>query len=103
MGGTLRLSAQAERDLEEIVRHIARNNPAAAERFGLALLSRAESLTRTPNLGIRVRGWPGVRALLHRSYYVVYRSAARAEVIEVIRFWHSARDLGAVRPTDFDV
>jgi len=102
MGWTLRLSAQAERDLEEIVRHIARDDSAAAERFGLALFARAESLTRSPHLGIGVRGWPGVRALLLRNYYVVYRSAEPAEVIEVIRFWHAARDLGSVRSKEFD-
>lgn len=103
MGGALRLSAQAERDLKVIVRYIARDDRPAAGRFGLAFLARAESLTSTPNLGIRVRGWPGVRALLHRNYYVVYRCTSQDDGIEIIRFWHSARDLGAARPTDFDV
>lgn len=102
MGWTLRLSAQAERDLQEIFRHIARDDPSAAERFGLALLARAESLTRSPHLGIRLRGWPGVRALLRRNNYVVYRRVDPVERIEVVRFWHAARDLGAVRAKEFD-
>ena len=38
----LRITAQAARDLQEIVAYIARDNPAAAERFGLALVEKAE-------------------------------------------------------------
>jgi len=102
MGWTLRLTAQAGRDLEEIVRHIALDDAAAAERFGLALITRAESLTQEPKLGIRIQGWRDVRALLHRNYYIVYRGDAQAGSVEVIRFWHAARDLGAVRTKDFE-
>ena len=38
----LRLTSQAARDLREIVAYIARDNPVAAERFGLALVEKAE-------------------------------------------------------------
>ena len=38
----LRLTSQAARDLREIVEYIARDNPAAAERFGLTLVEKAE-------------------------------------------------------------
>jgi hypothetical protein len=37
-------SARGRNDLEQIVKHIARDNPAAAERFGLKLVEQAESL-----------------------------------------------------------
>jgi plasmid stabilization system protein ParE len=37
----LRITAQAARDLQEIVAYIARDNPAAAERFGLALVEKS--------------------------------------------------------------
>ena len=42
----LRLTSQAARDLREIVAYIARDNPAAAERFGLALVEKAELLKK---------------------------------------------------------
>lgn len=48
----LRLSAQADRDLREIVEFIARDNPAPAERVGLALLERAELLKTFPAEGV---------------------------------------------------
>ena len=38
----LQITSQAARDLQEIVAYIARDNPAAAERFGLALVEKAE-------------------------------------------------------------
>jgi toxin ParE1/3/4 len=49
----LRITAQAARDLQEIVAYIARDNPAAAERFGLALVEKAELLKTFPLLGKR--------------------------------------------------
>lgn len=32
----------------------------------------------------------------------MYRGDAQAGIVEVIRFWHAARDLGAVRTKDFE-
>ena len=52
----LRITAQADRDLQEIVAYIARDNPAAAERFGLALVEKAELLKKFPLLGKKVKG-----------------------------------------------
>ena len=52
----LRLTSQAARDLREIVAYIARHNPAAAERFGLALVEKAELLKKFPLLGKKVKG-----------------------------------------------
>lgn len=102
MGRPVVLTRQAERDLNEIVSFIAHDDPAAAERFGLALLARAESLGLQPRLGTPVRGWKGVRALLHRRYYIVYLYASGTAKIEVLRFWHSARDLKKTRLLDED-
>jgi toxin ParE1/3/4 len=52
----LRITSQAARDLQEIVTYIARDNPAAAERFGLALVEKAELLKTFPMLGKKVKG-----------------------------------------------
>ncbi|HEY2341827.1 MAG TPA: type II toxin-antitoxin system RelE/ParE family toxin [Chthoniobacteraceae bacterium] len=97
MGWPVILTEQSRRDLEEIVRYIAHDDPSAAERLGLALVARAESLGKQPKIGIAVRGWERIRALLHGRYYVVYRCDEIARRIEVLRFWHSARDLGALK------
>jgi plasmid stabilization system protein ParE len=97
MGRIVVLALQAQRDLEGIVRYIGRDNPVAAERFGLALHAQAQSLSELPELGPKVRGWTHVRALLHGAYYIVYRCEPSADRIEVLRFWHPARDLGRLR------
>ena len=97
MGRPVVLAGQARRDLEEIVRYIARDNPAAAEKCGRALHAQAQSLGESPGLGPKVRGWEHIRALLCGAYYIVYRCHPDARRIEVLRFWHSARDLTKVR------
>jgi plasmid stabilization system protein ParE len=60
----LRLTSQAARDLQEIVSYIARDNPAAAERFGLALVEKAELLKTFPMLGKKVTGTKEDRVLV---------------------------------------
>jgi len=97
MGRPVVLTRQAYRDLEEIVRFIARDNPAAAEKCGRALHAQAQSLGISPGIGPKVRGWEHIRALLHGAYYIVYRCHPEAQRIEVLRFWHSARDLTKLR------
>jgi plasmid stabilization system protein ParE len=44
-------SNRSRGDLEKIVEYIARDNPTAAERFGLLLLTQAELLASTPEMG----------------------------------------------------
>jgi plasmid stabilization system protein ParE len=91
------LTRRAEKDLAGIVRYIARDNPTAAEAMGRALLSRLESLRRQPAIGIAVKNRKNIRALLHRKYYIVYHYDESAAQLQVLRFWHSARDLGLLR------
>ncbi len=91
------LTKRAEEDLADIVRYIARDNPAAAEEMGRGRLFRLESLSRQPAIGIPVRNRKNIRALLHRKYYIVYHHDVTAAQIRVLRFWHSARDLGLLR------
>ena len=44
-------SARSRIDLQKIVEYIARDNSAAAERFGSLLITQAESLANTPEMG----------------------------------------------------
>jgi plasmid stabilization system protein ParE len=83
----------ANEDLAGLVRYIARDNPAAAERFGLALLEKLKLLHEHPLLGrvVPERGEPNLREIIHQPYRIVYRVREREQVVEVLRFWHGAR------------
>jgi toxin ParE1/3/4 len=87
----LRITSQAARDLQEIVAYIARDNPAAAERFGLALVEKAELLKTFPMLGRKVKGTEEDRVLVEDPVLIFYRPHTSAGVIVIKRFWHGAR------------
>jgi plasmid stabilization system protein ParE len=54
-------SARTRTDLEQIVSYIAREDPAAAERFGLKLIDQAESLADSPQMGPKLPQKPDAR------------------------------------------
>jgi len=85
-------SRPALRDLGEIARYIAKDNPAAAERVGLQLLALSESLTTMPRRGRELKGRSGVRQLVHKSYLISYRIKESDQCVYILRFWHSKRD-----------
>jgi toxin ParE1/3/4 len=87
----LRLTSQAARDLREIVAYIARDNPAAAERFGFALVEKAELLKKFPLLGKKVKGTEKDRVLVEDPILIFYQPDNAAGVIVIKRFWHGAR------------
>jgi plasmid stabilization system protein ParE len=87
----LRLTSQAARDLREIVAYIARDNPVAAERFGLALVEKAELLQKFPLLGKKVQGTENDRVLVEDPILIFYQPDNAAGVIVIKRFWHGAR------------
>jgi plasmid stabilization system protein ParE len=87
----LRLTSQAARDLREIVAYIARDNPVAAERFGLALVEKVELLKKFPLLGKKVQGTENDRVLVEDPILIFYQPDNAAGVIVIKRFWHGAR------------
>ena len=87
----LRLTSQAARDLREIVAYIARDNPVAAERFGMALVEKAELLKKFPLLGKKVQGTENDRVLVEDPILIFYQPENAARVIVIKRFWHGAR------------
>jgi len=87
----LRLTSQAARDLQEIVSYIARDNSAAAERFGLALVEKAELLKTFPMLGKKVKGTAEDRVLVQAPILIFYQPDIAGGVIVIKRFWHGAR------------
>lgn len=91
------LSPLALDDLEQIVRHITADNPAAAQRMGTRLMDQAETLSRLPHRGGNVRRRPGVKQLLLRPYLIFYRVKDEEHRVEVLRFWHGAQDPSVLR------
>jgi toxin ParE1/3/4 len=83
----------ANEDLAALVRFIAHDNVPAAERFGLALLEKLKLLQNHPHLGriVPERADPNLREIIHQPYRIVYRVREHEQVVEVLRFWHSAR------------
>jgi toxin ParE1/3/4 len=77
--------------LEDIVRYIAADNPAAAETFAMRLLDRAALLSEFPELGTPYRKRKNVRRLRYDPYFIYYRVRSENRLIEVMDFWHSAR------------
>jgi addiction module RelE/StbE family toxin len=92
VGYELIYSPSAQNDLEEIVRYAAQDNPQAALKLGYYLDDRAHSLTTNPLRGSQVRQRPGVRKLVCGSYLIFYQIRESLSAIEVLRFWHGARD-----------
>jgi len=85
------VKATAIADLAEIVSYVATDNPDAARRLGNALLDAALSLSETPFKGSRSTRLADIRKLTLRPYKVFYRVDERKKLVEVLRFWHSAR------------
>jgi len=85
-------SRYADRDLEGIVRYIARDNAEAAERFGLKLIARAMTLSEpaTVMIGSALRHRPVVRKLVEGKYLILYR--VFPDRVRILRFWHAARN-----------
>ena len=86
------VSRPALRDLGEIARYIAKDNPETAERIALELVGLAESLAILPRRGGLFQARPGVRRLVSDPYLVTYRIDETQHVIYVLRFWHAKRD-----------
>ena len=79
-------------DLQEITAYIAADNVEVAERFANRLVDLAESLRNMPGKGRPVKGWPDVRVIVLSPYLIFYRFEERERRVEVLRFWHGARD-----------
>jgi len=84
-------SARSRTDLEQIVRYIARDDPAAAERFGLKLVAQGESLAEAPEMGPRLPQRLGTRFFPVGSYLIIYRLDEARRRLRILRFWHAAR------------
>ena len=91
------ITQAALNDLEEIVDYISHDDPRAAQRLATDLVNRAESLSEMPRRGKLLRARPGVRRLVRNPYLIVYRIDETARAVNILRFWHGARDSKSLR------
>jgi plasmid stabilization system protein ParE len=91
MGWQVAFSTRSREDLRKITEYIAQDDPAAAERFGLALVAQAESLANAPQIGMLLAERPGTRFIPFGSYLIIYRADKPTQTVRILRFWHSAR------------
>jgi toxin ParE1/3/4 len=89
-------SPKALNDLREIVEYVSKDNPQAALRLGTRLADQASSLAVDPCRGARLKH-RGVRKLLYQPYLIVYRIDESQRNVEILRFWHTARDQRGMR------
>jgi toxin ParE1/3/4 len=79
-------------DLEEIVRFIAGQNPAAARKLGDMIIQSGESLCFFPERHPKVRQRPGVRRFIVKKHFkVFYRVQSESRTVEVLRCWDGRR------------
>jgi plasmid stabilization system protein ParE len=92
---------QSTRDLEMIVRYIARHaGSEIAARFGTELVEKALTLSSFPERG---RVVPEVGEPFHEIFSRSYRIVSRLKpgVVEVVRFWHAARGVPQIDSDEF--
>jgi toxin ParE1/3/4 len=89
-----RLSALAERDLEEIWSYVAEDaSPATADRLIDAIIDRFELLAEQPRMGrLRPEFGPGVRSFAVENHVIYYRYDGEVLIARVL---HGRRDQAA--------
>ena len=87
-----RVSPAARTDLDEIWFYIAQDNPAAADKFIHAIVSRFSKFAAMPELGrLREELSPRLRSFPVGRYVIFYRPMENG--VEIARVLHGARDL----------
>ncbi len=79
-------------DLREIVEFIARDNPQAAARLGEKLIARALTLSTLPERHAFHDISRGIRKMPLSPYLVFYTCEKSAHVVNILHFWHGARN-----------
>ena len=92
-----RYTEQANDDLRDIWAYVAADNPVAADKLLMELLTLFEKVTDFPQLGRSV-DWlvPGHRILKRGNYLMIYQLLSDQQVVELVRVVHSARNWPAL-------
>ncbi len=97
MAFRIKISSQALRDLKSIGNFVAADDPIAAGDFDEKLLARAQSLTTLPNRhGVWIKE-PNIRKMPLGNYVIYYKIYDTEQIVEILRFWHAARDRRKLR------
>lgn len=67
------------------------NHPATTAGFIQGLVKHVELLRSFPRMGASVRGYPGVRRIVHTPLDVYYRVDENLRLVELLHFWHGSR------------
>jgi toxin ParE1/3/4 len=87
-----RVSDEARRDLAEIARHIAEDNPSRALSFVDELSAKFRTIAERPlSFPARAEWHPELRSGLHRPYVILFRVAD--DYVKIARVLHSARNI----------
>lgn len=94
--GKVRWTSEAERWMEAIHGHIAKDSPGAAQRVSQGIYKRAEILERFPEIGHRYNTEHAeeqpVRILLYGHYRIAYSLLPNREV-HILGVYHGALDI----------
>ncbi|MBF0679115.1 MAG: type II toxin-antitoxin system RelE/ParE family toxin [Devosia sp.] len=92
----LRFSRDAQKDLVEIVRYIARDNPLRATSFADELVLACQELGDHPERFPSLKRYAarGLRRRPYGNYSIIY--AVGSDVVFIVRIISSARDLDAL-------
>lgn len=90
----LNWTAEAERWLQDIVRYIAQDNPAAAVEVVEGIYQKAQLLREQPLLGYKHEAWPSreVRILLYGHYRIAYLVKPNKN-IDILGVFHGAMEI----------
>src|SRR5947208_10486623 len=80
-------------DLKEIVEFVAEDNPDAAIRLGEKLIAHAMTLAKMPQRFGFHDQHRGIRKMLLPPFLIFYTCDEIASVINILHFWHGARQL----------
>ena len=86
-------SPEALMQLGRVVRYIARDNPAAAEKVGNAIIDKCLVLGNFPRLGkvFRKMARDDIREISVPPYRIIYSISDNEKAIEILTVWHGAR------------
>ncbi len=91
------ITAKTERDLENIRDFIIRDNPNTTDDFCAELVREAQSLRTFPHRLGPFGKRSNIRKMPYRAYLIFYKIDEENHTVEILRFWHSARNQHRLR------
>jgi len=91
------ISRRAEEELRQIWRHVAAENPTAADHMLLRIDEKLQLLRDFPAIGtLRDDIRPGFRMLVEGNYLLLYEHLEAEGVVEIVAVVDGRRDLGTI-------